>query len=74
MKNSACFFKKHLLNLKIVPKAASNFCSGFRLLLLVDFIQFTFMAGFMNNFQESRRISEQLLELQAALGKPEQAP
>ncbi len=31
------------------------------------------MAGFRNNFQNHRRLSEQLLESQAAIGKPEQA-
>jgi hypothetical protein len=31
-------------------KAASNFCSGFPLLSLVDFLQGTFMAGCRNNF------------------------
>ncbi len=37
---------KHLLIPKIVPKAASNFCSGFLLLSLVDFFQCTFIADF----------------------------
>jgi hypothetical protein len=32
------------------------------------------MAGFRNSFQDDRRISEQLLELQVALSKTEQAP
>jgi hypothetical protein len=31
------------------------------------------MAGFLNNFQDHRRLTEQLLESQAAIGKPEQA-
>jgi hypothetical protein len=30
------------------------------------------MVGFRNNFQDHRRLSEQLLESQAAIGKPEQ--
>jgi hypothetical protein len=29
---------KHILILKVVPKAASNFCSGFPLLSLVDLL------------------------------------
>jgi hypothetical protein len=58
---------------KIVPKAASNFCSGFPLLSLVNFFQCTFIAGFRNNFQDHRRVTEQLLETQAAIRKPEQA-
>jgi hypothetical protein len=56
---------KHLVILKIVPKAGSNICSGFPLLS-----QCTFMAGFRNNFQDHRRVSEQLLETQAAIRKP----
>jgi hypothetical protein len=44
-------FWKHLFILIIVPKAASNFCSGFPLLLLVDFFECTFIVGFQNNFQ-----------------------
>jgi hypothetical protein len=31
------------------------------------------MAGFQNNFQDHRRLSQQLLESQAAIGTPEQA-
>jgi hypothetical protein len=41
---------------------------------LVDFFQCTFKAGFRNNFQVRRRISEQFLETQADIRKPEQAP
>jgi hypothetical protein len=32
------------------------------------------MAGFCNNFQDLRRLSELLSESKAAIGKPEQAP
>ncbi len=58
---------KHLLILIIFPKAASNFCSGFLLLLLVDFFdvhsrlseQFSvsheFIFSFQTNFQASHR-------------------
>jgi hypothetical protein len=31
------------------------------------------MAGFRDNFQDHRRLSEQIFERQAAIGKPEQA-
>ncbi len=56
---------KHILILIIFPKAASNFCSGFPLLLLVDFFdvhsrlseQFSvsheFIVSFQTNFQAS---------------------
>jgi hypothetical protein len=59
--------------LKIVPKVAPKFCSGIPSLTFVDFLQCTFMAGFRNSFQSHRRLSEQLLESQAAIRKPEQA-
>jgi hypothetical protein len=39
--------------LKIVPKAASNFCSGFPLLSSVNFFQCIFIAGFRNNFRDT---------------------
>ncbi len=65
---------KTLTNSKSCSKSRIKFLFRLSLLSLVDFLQCTFMAGFRNNFQEHRRISEQLLELQAALGKPEQAP
>jgi hypothetical protein len=59
---------------KIVPKVASNFCSGIPLLSLVNFFQCTFIAGFRNNFQDHSPVMEQLLETQeAAIRKPEQA-
>jgi hypothetical protein len=56
-----------------VPKAAYKFCPGFPLLSLVNFFQCTFIAGFRNNFQDHRRVTEQLLETQAAIRKPEPA-
>ncbi len=46
--------------LKIVPKAASNFCPDFPSLSLVDIfrcIARTFMDGFRENFQDHRRLS-----------------
>jgi hypothetical protein len=58
---------------EIVPKAVSNFCSGFPLLSLVNFFQCTFIAGFRNNFQDRSRVMKQLLETQEAIRKPEQA-
>ncbi len=62
---------KHLLILKIVPKAKLIFCSGFHSILLVDFFQCTFTAGCRNNFQDYRQVSEKLLETQAAIRRPE---
>jgi hypothetical protein len=44
---------------------------GFPLPSLVNFFQCTFIAGFRNNFQDHRRVTEQLLETQAAIRKPE---
>jgi hypothetical protein len=37
------------------------------LLSFADFFQCTFIAGFQNNFQDHRRVTEQLLETQAAI-------
>ncbi len=37
-------------------------------------VQSTFKASFRNNFQDHRQLSEQLLETQTAIGKPEQPP
>ncbi len=46
---------KNLLILNIVPKATSNFCSGFSLLSLFDFLQCTYIkASFRNSFQNHR--------------------
>ncbi len=50
-----CFFET--LNSK-VPKAASDFCSGFHWLSSADFLESTFMTGFGNYFQDHRRLSE----------------
>jgi hypothetical protein len=41
--------------------------------LIVDFSQCTILAGFRNNFQDQGRVTEQPLETQAAIRKPEQA-
>jgi hypothetical protein len=57
----------------------SKTCSEISVLAFIALIgQFspvysTFMASFRNNFQDQRRLSEQLLESQAAIGKPEEA-
>jgi hypothetical protein len=69
MKFMLASLKKHLLILKVVPKAAYNFRSGFPLLSLVNFFLCTFIAGFRNNFQNDRRVSEHLLKAQAAYPK-----
>ncbi len=49
-----------------------KFLSDFPLLSLVNFVQCTFIASFRNNFQDHRRVTEQLLETQAVIRKPEQ--
>jgi hypothetical protein len=58
---------------KIVPKAAANFCSGFLVSQwsISSSIQYSWL-GAWDNFQDQRRLSEQLLESQAAIGKSEQ--
>ncbi len=57
----------HMQTQKVLPKARKNFCSGFPLLSLVDFLQVHIgIAGFQNNFLNHRRLSKQLVELQAA--------
>jgi hypothetical protein len=58
-KASACGFET--LIIKIVLKAVANFCSRFPCPSLVGFLQCIFMAGFQNNYQDHRRLSEQLL-------------
>jgi hypothetical protein len=60
-----------LTNSKIFLKASSKFCAGFPSLSLVDILLCTFMADFRNNFQDHWRLSEQLLESQAAIRKLE---
>jgi hypothetical protein len=60
---------KHFLIIDIVQKAGLNFCSGFPLLSLVDFLQCTFIAGYKNSFQNQRRFLEQLLESQGRLSE-----
>jgi hypothetical protein len=62
-----------LASLKTLTGTNSKNCSGFPLLSFVDFFLCTFIAGFRNNFQGHRRVTEQLLETQAAIRKPEQA-
>ncbi len=54
-------------------KLFRNLCSCFPSLSLVNFLQCTFVGNFRNNFQDHRRLSEQLQDSQAAIGKPEQA-
>ncbi len=53
---------KTLLILKVVPKAASNFCSGFPMLSFVHFFLCIVIAGFRSNFQNHSRVSEQLFK------------
>jgi hypothetical protein len=47
----------------IVVKATSNFCLAFPSFSLVNFLQCTFLAGFGNNFQDHRRLLEQLFRV-----------
>ncbi len=58
MKFLLASLKKNLLILKSAPKAASNFCSGFPLLPLVNYLPGTFKV----------RLSEQFSELQPDFG------
>ncbi len=62
--------------LKIVPKAASEFLFRLSFSLVGGFSQvystIHVIAGFRNNFQVDRRLPEQLLASQAAIGKQEQ--
>ncbi len=61
---------KTCFNSKYCSKSHIKFLLWLSSLLLVDFFQGTFMAGFRNNFQA---LSMQLLVSQAAIGKLEQA-
>jgi hypothetical protein len=60
-------YLRTLLILKIALTAASN-CS-FALIgqFSLVYVHFTFMAGFWNNFQDHRGLSEQLLEPQTTI-------
>ncbi len=60
-----------ITNRRIVPKATSNFCFGFPFLSLVDFLYI--QDRLLEQFQNHRRLSKQLLKSQAAIEKPEQA-
>ncbi len=63
--------------LKIVPKAASEFLFRLSFSLVGEFSQVYstvhVLAGFRNGFQVDRRLPEQFLASQAAIGKQEQA-
>ncbi len=65
---------KVLTNFKDCSESCRRFLFGFLSLLLLNVLQGTFMADFPNNFQDHRRLSEQLSESQAAIRKLEQAP
>jgi hypothetical protein len=67
-KVSACSFKT-TANRRIFQKATSNFCFGFPLLSLVDFLYI--QDRLLEQFQNHRRLSKQLLKSQAAVEKPE---
>jgi hypothetical protein len=59
---------KTLTNSINCSESASNFCSGLPSLSLVDIFQCKFMAFIQNNFQDHRRLSDELLVSQAAIG------
>ncbi len=72
-KNQYKFLMSSLTTLKIVQKATSRF------LFRPFFSYWSTFAIYIHgqlweNFQEHRRLSEQLLESQEAIGKPKQAP
>jgi hypothetical protein len=58
----ACLLKKKTSNSKDRSESRIKFLSGFPSLSLVNFLYRIFMAGFWNNFQDHRRLPEQLLE------------
>ncbi len=62
--------------IKSVPKAAPKSCSGFLALMSLFSPVYIQAPAIKNNFQDNNheRLSKQLFELQAAIGKLEQAP
>ena len=62
-----CFFEN------TNSKSCSESRISFALLSLVNFFWCTFIAGFRNNFQNHRRVSEQLLKAQAVIREPEKS-
>ncbi len=68
--------KFFITSLKALTNSKNCSVSRIKLLLRFSFALigrfFTVIAGFRNNFQDHRQGSEQLLETQAAIRKPEQ--
>jgi hypothetical protein len=62
---------KTLIDTKSCSESRVRFLFRFSFALNCPFLQNTFMASLLNTFQDQRRLSEQLLETQAAIGKPE---
>jgi hypothetical protein len=59
-KFSACFLKTLPYPKDCSESRSSNFCSGFPSLSLVHFLSVRNMPDFRNNFQDHRRLLEQL--------------
>jgi hypothetical protein len=66
---------KTLTNSKSCSESRIKFMFRLSFTLIGKFllVYSTFTDGFRNNFQNHRRVSEQLLKAQAAIRKPEQA-
>jgi hypothetical protein len=60
------------LNSKNRSESRIKFLFRLSLALIGRFFQCTFIAGFRKNFQEHRRVTEQLLETQVAIRKLKQ--
>jgi hypothetical protein len=71
--------KFFIVSLKTVPdyencsESRIKFLFRLSFALIGQFFPCTFMAGFRNNFQDHRRVMEQLLETQAVFRKSEQS-
>ncbi len=76
-----CLVQEKIWIASLTPLTNSNNCSVFRIkflfllsrVLLVDFFSVHSYPAFVKIFQDHRRVSEQLLETQVAIRKPEQA-
>jgi hypothetical protein len=63
---------KTLINSKNCSESRIKFLFWFSFALIGRFLQCTFIVGFRNNFQDHRRVREQLLETQPAIRKTEE--
>ncbi len=64
---------KTLTNSKNRSESRIKFLFWLSLALIGRFFQCTFIAGFRNNFQDHRRVTEQLLDTHTAIRKPVKA-